>query len=320
MSPDAMSPRPTPPHPWSILSAAQTFAALYAKAAQAPNNLLNGRSLQERDPKTLDQLVPLWDWFYHYYFRVSSDGWEHIPPSGRSLLVGSHNGGLAAPDMFMMMCEWYRRFGTERLSYGLMHPKVWQVFPDLARLATLGGALQARPQLAIAALRKEASVLVYPGGIQDVFRPYSQRHRIQLYGRTGFIKLALREETPIIPLVSCGAHDTLVVLADLYPPFKQLNEWGMPWILGIDPEVLPLYLGLPWGVALGPVPHFPIPTKIQFRICAPIVFERYGAAAAQDEEYVTACYHRVCRHMQQNLDQLVLERSASPKVPNAQGS
>jgi 1-acyl-sn-glycerol-3-phosphate acyltransferase len=300
------------PHFLSILSALETALDLYRKAAQTPQGTLTGRSLKERDPKILDQLLPGWEWLYHYYFRVSSEGWEHIPASGRSLLVGSHNGGLAAPDMFMMMYEWYRRFGTDRLAYGLMHPKVWQAFPDLAKLAAQGGAIQARPQMAIAALRQEASVLVYPGGIQDVFRSHSMRNKVHFQGRQGFIKLALREEAPIVPLVSCGAHETFMVLTDLYPQVKQLNALGMPWFLGIDPEVFPLFLGLPWGIAIGPLPHIPLPVKIRFRVCAPIVFERYGPEAAQDREYVTACYEQVCRRMQADLDQLTYSVSPTP--------
>jgi 1-acyl-sn-glycerol-3-phosphate acyltransferase len=304
-----------PPDFLSIFPALKTFSDLYAKAAQAQAGTLTGRSLKERDPKVLDRLLLFWEWLYHHYFRVSSDGWEHIPAAGPMLLVGSHNGGLAAPDMFMMMCEWYRRFGTERLAYGLMHPKVWQAFPDLAKLAVQGGALQARPQMAIAALRQEASVLVYPGGIQDVFRPYSMRHKVHFQGREGFIKLALREEVPIVPLVSCGAHETFMVLTDLYPQVKQLNKLGMPWLLGIDPEVFPLFLGLPWGLAIGPLPHIPLPTEIRFRICPPVIFERYGSEAARDPEYVTACYRQVCCQMQASLDQLVDScRSTSVKI------
>jgi 1-acyl-sn-glycerol-3-phosphate acyltransferase len=300
-----MSPIQSPSDFWSIFPALKTFSDLCVNAAQAPAGTLTGRSLKERDPKILDQLMPSWAWLYDHYFRVSSDGWEHIPNPGRSLLVGSHNGGLAAPDMFMMMCEWYRRFGTERLAYGLMHPKVWQAMPALAKLAVQGGAVQARPSMAIAALRQNASVLVYPGGIQDVFRPYSMRHKVHFQGRQGFIKLALREEVPIIPLVSCGAHETFIVLTDIYPLAKRFHELGLPWLLGIDPEVFPLYLGMPWGLAIGPLPHIPLPTQIHFRICPPVIFDRYGPEAARDPDYVAACYEQVCLQMQQSLDQLV---------------
>lgn len=269
-----------------------------------PAGTLAGQSLADRDPRVLDQLLPWWEWLYHYYFRVSSDGWEHMPVSGPTLLVGTHNGGSAAPDMFMMMCDWFWRFGTDRPVYGLMHPKVWQITPDLARLATLGGAVQAHPKMAIAALRQNASVLVYPGGAQDLFRPYALRNKVHFLGRQGFIKLALREEVPIIPMISCGAHETFVVLADIYALMKRLNELGLPWI-GLDPEVFPIYIGLPWGIGIGPLPHIPVPVKIHTRTCAPIVFDRYGPEAAQDKQYVSECYAKVCDLMQDSLNQLV---------------
>ena len=264
-----------------------------------------GWSLDERDPKAIEALMLYGEWLYRYYFRVKTDGWHHIPPQGRVLLVGSHNGGLAAPDMLMMMYDWFRHFGTKRPAYGLMHPCVWKVSPGLAHLAVKTGAIMAHPKMAIAALRKGASVLVYPGGAQDVFRPYWQRDKIHLAGRKGFIKLALREHAPIVPVISHGAHDTLIVLGDCYPLAKQLHELGIPWLFGIDPEVFPIYLGWPWGLAIGPLPNFPLPVQIHTRICAPIIFERYGREAAGDREYVGACYERVVTEMQQELDRLI---------------
>lgn len=220
------------------------------------------------------------------------------------LVVGSHNGGLAAPDMFMLMYDWFRRFGTERLLYGLMHPKVWRVFPAIAARAAQCGALQAHPKMAIAALRQNAAVAVYPGGAQDVFRPHAQRDRIHFAGRKGFIKLALREAAPIVPVVSTGAHDTLIVLGDCYQQAQQLHQWGMPWLFNTDPEVFPIYLGLPWLLGIGPLPNFPLPIPIHTRVCPPIVFERYGREAASDRDYVDACYERVVCQMQKALDEI----------------
>jgi len=266
----------------------------------------DGWSIDQRDSQIIESMMPFWGWFYDHYFRVKTQGWEHIPTDSPVLLVGSHNGGLAAPDMFMLMYDWFRHFGTERLAYGLMHPTVWKVNPSLASLAVKCGALQAHPKMAIAALSAQASVLIYPGGVQDVFRPYSQRHQIHLAGRKGFIKLALRQEVPIIPIVSLGAHETLIVLADFYEQVKMLNnQWGIPWLFNVDPEVFPLYLGLPWGLSFGPLPNFPLPVPIYTQICPPIIFPRYGTTAANDRKYVEQCYQQVRMSMQQALDQLV---------------
>lgn len=266
---------------------------------------LSGWSLNQRNPNTIRALMPFLEWQYHHYFRVQTSGWHHIPDDRHVLFVGSHNGGLASPDMFMVIYDWYQRFGLERPIYGLMHHKVWRAFPWLAKLAVEFGALEAHPKMAIAALRQPASVLVYPGGIQDVFRPHSLRNKIYLNNNQAFIKLALREQVPIIPVISYGAHDTLIILGEFYEQARQLHEWGMPWILGIDPETFPIYLGLPWGLAIGPLPNLPLPVQIHTKVCAPIEFERYGHAAAHDRNYVNTCYRLVADKMQQELDELV---------------
>ncbi len=252
--------------------------------------------------------MPIWQWQYHHYFQFMSDGWEHIPDRGRMLVVGSHNGGLAAPDMFGLMYEWFERYGTERLAYGLAHAGVWQYLKPISKLATQAGAVRAHPKLAIAALQQDAAVLVYPGGAEDVFRPYSRRHQIEFAGRKGFIKIALRERAPIVPVISIGAHESLIVLTDIYAVLKQLHELGMPWLFGIDPVVFPIYLGLPWGISFGPLPNIPLPTQIHNRICAPIEFSRYGRAAANDRDYIDRCYTLVEHQMQRELDRLVKER------------
>lgn len=292
----------------STIESAKALAELYLKASAANVNTLTGRSLDDRNPQIIEQLMPFVGWVYQNYFRVQTDGWENIPPTGKVLLIGSHNGGLAAPDTVMMTYDWFRQFGTDRLAYALMEPKVWQVLPGLARLAAQVGTIQPHPDLVRAALRRDAAVLIYPGGAKDVFRPHSLRNKIYFHGHKGFIKLALQEKAPIIPFISHGAHSTLIVLADIYPQLQQLHKWGMPWLGGFDPGVFPIYLGLPWGLGVGPLPNIPLPIPLHTRVCSPILFERYGQEASRDREYVEQCYHRVCQQMQQELDRLVEEK------------
>jgi 1-acyl-sn-glycerol-3-phosphate acyltransferase len=287
------------------------FEQLINPPATTTNRQYDGWSLDDRDPQFIREVfMPMWKWYYDHYFRVTTDGWEHVPSQGRMLVVGSHNGGLAAPDMFMLMYDWFDRFGIDRPAYGLAHPSVWKYFGPLAQAAVRAGATIAHPKMAMAALQKDATLLVYPGGAEDVFRPHSQRHKIHLAGRRGFIKVALRENAPIVPVVSLGAHDGLIVLADLYPLLAQLHDRGMPWLFGIDPVVFPVYLGLPWGISFGPLPNLPLPTQIHTRVCKPIEFDRYGRAAANDRDYVDACYTHVEQQMQGELDRLVLEKGS----------
>ncbi|MEA5549468.1 lysophospholipid acyltransferase family protein [Anabaena cylindrica UHCC 0172] len=269
-----------------------------------PQKTKLGWSLDERDPKFIENLMPILGVLYNYYFRVQTSGWENVP-EGKVLVVGSHNGGLASPDTSMMLYDWVRRFGAEKPLYGLMHPKVWEVVPPIAEMAMKAGAIMAHPKMAYAALHSGANVLVYPGGPEDVFRPHQMRDKIYFAERRGFIKLALRENVPIVPAISWGSHDTLIVLADVYEVMQQLHKWGMPWLFGVDPLVFPVYLGLPWGLAIGPLPNIPLPVPMYTRICPPIVFERYGKEAASDRSYVNECYELVKSQMQQELDNLI---------------
>ena len=63
----------------------------------------DGLSLDDRNPDFIQLLLPVWEWLYRYYFRVQSDGWHHVPASGKMLVVGPHNGGTAVPDMFVFL-------------------------------------------------------------------------------------------------------------------------------------------------------------------------------------------------------------------------
>lgn len=279
---------------------------LATKAVLALSGSYNGLSLDDRDPHVINQLLPLFDWVYQDYFQVQSDGWEHIP-DGQVLLIGSHNGGLASPDTLMMTYDWFRHFGTERVVYGLMDPRMWQAMAPVARLAAQVGAIQAEPHITIKALDSGASVVIFPGGAKDVFRPYTQRHQIYFNGQQGFVKLALERKIPIVPLISYGAHSTLIVLAEIHDQLEAIAGGNFPWPLDFDPKVFPIYLGLPWGLAIGPLPNIPLPHPIHTRICPPIWFDHYGQEAAHDRNYVQACFRQVQDTMQAALDQLVAE-------------
>lgn len=263
--------------------------------------------LDARDPEALADLTLWLEFLYRCYYRVTTDGWEHLAAPDPMLLVAQHSGGLAAPDVSVLLRDWLRHFGTRRPVYGLMQAEVFRSL-RAARQVARYGAIPAEPKAAIAALRRQTSVLVFPGGVRDVFRPYTERHRIQLAGRTGFIKLALRENVPVVPIVAAGAHETFVVLGDAWPLLEALRSrgWPVPEPPFADPadNVFPIYLGLPWGVGCGAVPHLPWPARIRTRVCPPIHFERSGREALRDRAYVAACYERVRAQMQAALDEL----------------
>jgi 1-acyl-sn-glycerol-3-phosphate acyltransferase len=142
------------------------------------------------------------------------------------------------------------------------------------------GGIRAHPRQAMAALDGGAVVLVYPGGGDEVYRSDERRNEVDLPGRMGFVKLALRYGAPIVPLVAAGGHRTLIVLDE----GERLARW-----LGLDRRGiprLPISLSLPWGLAVGFPYNIPFPARIDIRVGEPIRFDEVGPDAARDRGLV----------------------------------
>lgn len=237
------------------------------------------------------------------YFRGDVRHIERIPARGPVLVVGNHSGGMATPDTWVFMTRYLQHFGTDRPTYALAHNIVMGL-PIMGSWLRKVGTMPAHPDWARAALRRDAAVLVYPGGDEDVFRPWADRNRIRLAGRTGFIRLALQERVPIQPVVSIGGHETVFVASD----GRRLAR-----ILGLERfrlKALPVMVGPPWGLSPGDfLLHWPLPAKITVEVGEPIDFHaQFGTLDARDPEVLWACYHYVEQRMQTILDRLAAER------------
>lgn len=256
--------------------------------------------LTERDTAFLRENLRWFSAVFNRYHDVCIAGLECLPP-GRALVVGNHNGGTSTPDMFALMIAYWERYGVESPAYGLAHDLVFRV-PLLGALLRRAGALPAGHRSALAALAADAKVLVYPGGDLDAYKPSSRRHEVIFGGRKGFIRLALRAGAPIVPVVSVGAHESFHVITD-GSGFARASGWKRLTRM----EVIPVIVGLPWGLWVGPIPHLPPPLKMRVRVLDPISWPELDASAADDDAVVTRCYEQVRATMQSALDELVRE-------------
>jgi 1-acyl-sn-glycerol-3-phosphate acyltransferase len=160
----------------------------------------------------------------------------------------------------------------------------------------------AHPENARKLLERDRAVLVYPGGDRDAYKPWAARHRVTFAGRMGFIRLALRTQAPIVPVVSVGAHDALLVLTDGADLARRL---GLKKRLRMD--VLPVSLALPFGLSIGALsPFMPMPTKVRVRMLPPIQLG-HGPEAAEETAVVEDIYNRVVGVMQHGVDEMVAE-------------
>jgi 1-acyl-sn-glycerol-3-phosphate acyltransferase len=254
--------------------------------------------LDERDPDYIrDSLPRLW-LASSLYFRGEVRGLGNIPETGPVLLVGNHSGGNLTPDTTVFTLAFYAYFGVERPFYQLAHNLVLSL-PGLGALRKYG-TVAASPENARKALESGAALLVYPGGDYEVHRPSWERHKVDFDGRKGFIRLALEQDIPIVPVVSAGGQETALFLT---------RGEGLARALGLDRafrlKVLPISLALPWGLNVGDMlGHIPLPAKITVEALPPIhLRDEFGAEPDLDE-----VYDHVMRVMQETLDALGSER------------
>lgn len=255
-----------------------------------------------RDPAFLRAIRPVIE-LYTSYFRSEVRGFERLPPRGPFLVVGNHSGGQMPPDLPVLLSAWWRERGEDEPVYALFH-SFFLSLPGVGPIMERAGAVEAGTVEAEAVLRSGAVLIDYPGGDHDVFRPWWERNRIGFGDRLGFVRLALRTQVPVIPAVSVGAHETVIVLARGARVAKRL---GLDRMFRI--KVMPLVFGPPFGLVPGGIPTFPLPAKITVELCAPIDWpSRYGPEAAEDDVIVRACYDEITQIMQATLDRLAAER------------
>jgi 1-acyl-sn-glycerol-3-phosphate acyltransferase len=256
-----------------------------------------------RDPEFIERNLGVLETFCSY-FNPEVRGLDRLPARGPFLIVGNHNGGATPPDMPILMTEWWNTRGVDEPVYGLFHSAFFNI-PGVGSTMRKAGGIEADPESAESALRAGGSVVVFPGGDYDVFRPWRERHHIDFAGRTGWIKLALRTGVPIVPAVSCGAHNSVVVLSR----GDRLVRW-MPHLRLMRVKVMPIMLGLPWGISFG-LPTLPLPAKVTVDVAAPIdLRERYGADAGDSDGVIERIYDDLTAEMQHTMDALVAERGA----------
>jgi 1-acyl-sn-glycerol-3-phosphate acyltransferase len=254
--------------------------------------------LDERDPDFIRERLPLMWLLASIWFRAEVRGLGNIPEEGGVLLVGNHSGGNMSPDTQVFSLAFHTYFGVERPFYQLAHNLV-MTMPGLSMLRKFG-TVAASPANARLALESGAALLVYPGGDYEVHRPSWEGGRVDFGERKGFIRLALQQNVPIVPVVSIGGQETALFLS---------RGEGLARRLALDKllrlKVLPVSLALPWVLNVGDMlGHIPLPAKITIEVLPAIDLR---AEFGPDPD-LGEVYDHLMRHMQETLDALSSER------------
>jgi 1-acyl-sn-glycerol-3-phosphate acyltransferase len=233
-------------------------------------------------------LRPLFD----KWFRVEVSGLENIPTTGGALVVANHAGVLPI-DGLMTSVAVHDHHPAHRPLRMLAADLAFEM-PLVGGVARKAGHTLACHPDAVRLLQDGEVAAVFPEGFKGIGKPFSERYKLQRFGRGGFVSAAMRTGAPIIPCSIVGSEE-------IYPKIGELGTLarllGMPYF-----PVTPLF------PHFGPLGLVPLPSKWYIEFGKPIVTDTYDASAADDPMELFEVTDHVRETIQQTLYRLLAKR------------
>jgi len=191
--------------------------------------------------KGIERSFSIGKFFYEKYFRVEAYGLENIPPQGRILIIPNHSGQLPIDGTLIGYSMLTNPHGprTPKAMIERFFPTVPFIGTALNRL----GAVLGDPENCRVMLENDQAVIVFPEGARGATKEFVKRYQLQSFGK-GFMHLAMKHETPIIPVGVVGCEESIVNLASI----DSLGEIiGLPTLPMVIPVVWPTKVFIHFG-------------------------------------------------------------------------
>jgi 1-acyl-sn-glycerol-3-phosphate acyltransferase len=146
---------------------------------------------------------------------VAIEGMEHVP-TGRGLLVANHAFGF---DVIFPMAAIWR---TQRRPVWVLGEHLWWKLPFVRNLAAAVGVVDGTRANVDRLLLNDELVLVLPGGMREAVKSQELRYQLLWGHRYGFVRAAIRNQAPVVPLASVGTDELFDFVGD---PFERGKRW-----------------------------------------------------------------------------------------------
>ncbi len=248
------------------------------------------------DEDFAEAIFPLFEFLYETWWRVGVSGVRNVPSHGRALLVANHGGSIFPFDATMMTMAVMREHPLPRWPRFMVLDWAF-VMPFVSSFMRRGGGVPASPHNASRLLGQDELVMVFPEGAKGTGKPFSERYRLQRFGRGGFVEVALRTGAPIVPVAVVGAEEIYPKLGDSELLARAI---GAPYF--------PLTPTFPW---LGPLGLLPLPSRWRIEFCEPIEVAGHGPDAAEDRRLVFDISEQVRETIQSAVYENLVRRGPS---------
>ena len=248
------------------------------------------------DEQFAEAVLPLFEFLYDFWWRVEARGVRNVPAHGRALLVANHAGSLFPFDATMMTMAIMREHPLPRWPRFMVLDWAF-VLPFISSFIRRCGGVPASAHNATRLLAENELVMAFPEGVKGTAKPFSERYRLQRFGRGGFVEIALRSGAPIVPVAVVGSEEIYPKLAESPTLARAV---GAPFV--------PITPTFPW---LGPLGLVPLPSRWRIEFCEPIDISEHPPAAADDRRVVFDLSEHVRERIQEKVYENLVERGST---------
>ena len=183
-------------------------------------------------------------YLYDKIYKVEAFGLDNIPKEGRCLVISNHSGQLPFDGMLVGYAM-LSNPDAPRAPKAMIERFLPSV-PFIGNWLSSVGAVIGDPVNCTKMLNNEEAIIVFPEGVRGSNKLYKHRYQLQRFGN-GFMHLAMKTNTPIIPVSVVGMEETIRSYADIKPLAKIL---GMPVAPLVIPYIFPSEVYIHFGKPL----------------------------------------------------------------------
>jgi len=285
------------------------LAAAEVASADLPKSLRDGVERMARrlrgeyhedewgfDEEFAEGAYPFFELLYDHWWRVEAAGVRNVPAHGRAMIVSNHSGSLFPFDASMITGAIMKEHPLPRWPRFMVLDWAFSL-PFLSAFMRKVGGIPASPHNALRILSGDGLMMVFPEGVKGTGKPFAERYRLQRFGRGGFVEVALRTGSPIVPVAVVGAEEIYPKIAD-----------GALLARAIGAPYVPITPTFPWLGLLGLVP---LPSKWRIEFCEPIELGDLGPEASDDRQLVFEISEQVRETIQQKLYENLVKRGSA---------
>jgi 1-acyl-sn-glycerol-3-phosphate acyltransferase len=224
------------------------------------------------------------------YWRIESEGMENVPAVGKGLYVSNHRGFMPLDAVMHLSLLFTLRKRVPR--FLIIHSLLRT--PFLSNFLTKLGGVVASQENAKRLFDQGELVGIFPEGIRGTFSPYKTTYRLRNFTKSGFARMAVENQAPIIPAAVIGHAEIFPIIGRIDSSLV-VKELGWPYL-----PIAPMF----------PLAPIPLPSKWHVRVLQPIPVDGFKPGDGENDRLMRSFSEYVQHIVQMNIDDMLPRRTS----------